>query len=47
MKKTSTRRFASATICGLLFCLLSSFAVAQSDIFPDDSIKPDKALSPD
>ena len=47
MKKTSTCHFVSATICSLLFCLLSSFAVAQSEIFPDDSIKPDPALSPD
>jgi hypothetical protein len=44
---TSPRHIARATLCGLLLGLLSSFAVAQSDIFPDDSIKPDKALSPD
>lgn len=47
MKKTSPCHFASATLCGMLLCLLSSIAVAQSDIFPDDSIKPDPALSPD
>ena len=47
MKKTSPCNFASASICGLLLYLLSSFAVAQSGIFPNDSIKPDPALSPD
>ncbi len=46
MKKTSPGHLASATLCGLLFCLLSSIAVAQSCIFPDDSVKPDPALSP-
>lgn len=47
MKKASTCHFASTTLCGLLLCLFSSIAVAQSEIFPDDSIKPDPALSPD
>ena len=47
--KAFHRRFASAALCSLLACLLSSFAVAQSttDLPIDNSIKPDPALSPD